>query len=298
MELKMVIITQYILTILIWGSTWLAIKFQLGIVDPMVSITYRFLLSSLILFIFCYITNRKVQFDVKDHLFLILQGILSFSIAYWCVYYAEIYLTSGLVSVISSCIMFFNIINGAIFLESKVDISVLFAASIGLLGMILIFWPEISSVNFSNEALQGIIIGFIGVIMYSLGNVTVQRNYQKQLPLIQSNAFSMAYGALFMIIISLLLKKSFIFDFSIEYLSSLLYLVIFGSVIAFYCYFSLVGKIGADRAAYGSIVTPVIALILSTFFEDYRWSSCAVTGMFLLIIGNLLVFNKKQLTSV
>lgn len=294
----MVIITQYILTILIWGSTWLAIKFQLGIVDPMVSITYRFLLSSLILFIFCYITNRKVQFDVKDHLFLILQGILSFSIAYWCVYYAEIYLTSGLVSVISSCIMFFNIINGAIFLESKVDISVLFAASIGLLGMILIFWPEISSVNFSNEALQGIIIGFIGVIMYSLGNVTVQRNYQKQLPLIQSNAFSMAYGALFMIIISLLLKKSFIFDFSIEYLSSLLYLVIFGSVIAFYCYFSLVGKIGADRAAYGSIVTPVIALILSTFFEDYRWSSCAVTGMFLLIIGNLLVFNKKQLTSV
>ncbi|GAB6147444.1 hypothetical protein JCM12294_48930 [Desulfocicer niacini] len=183
-------------------------------------------------------------------------------------------------------------------MESKVDISVLFAASIGLLGMILIFWPEISSVNFSNEALQGIIIGFIGVIMYSLGNVTVQRNYQKQLPLIQSNAFSMAYGALFMIIISLLLKKSFIFDFSIEYLSSLLYLVIFGSVIAFYCYFSLVGKIGADRAAYGSIVTPVIALILSTFFEDYRWSSCAVTGMFLLIIGNLLVFNKKQLTSV
>ena len=133
----------------------------------------------------------------------------------------------------------------------------------------------------------------MATLIYSLGNITSERNQNYKLPVIQTNAFGMGYGAMVTLIFALLTGKTFNFDLSFLYISSLLYLSIFGSIIAFGCYLTLIGKIGADRAAYGPLLIPVIALGLSTIFEDYRWSSFAFVGIILIIIGNLLVLIKK-----
>ncbi|MBW2654403.1 MAG: DMT family transporter [Deltaproteobacteria bacterium] len=114
-------IILYIITVLVWGSTWIAIKYQLGDVDPMVSVIYRFGLATVLLMLFCYVKGLKMKFSLKEHSFMALFGVLLFSVNYWLVYVAELYLTSGLVAVIFSSIVFMNIANGSIFLGAAVD---------------------------------------------------------------------------------------------------------------------------------------------------------------------------------
>ena len=123
----------------------------------------------------------------------------------------------------------------------------------------------------------------------SFGNILSARNQKKGLPVVQTNAFGMAYGSLFMLTAALLARKPFLVDPSLAYLGSLFYLALFGSVIAFGCYLTLIGKIGADRAAYATLLFPVIALLLSTLFENYHWSPTAIIGVVVILSGNTLV---------
>jgi drug/metabolite transporter (DMT)-like permease len=287
--------TLYMITILIWGSTWFAIKFQLGHIDPMISIAYRFFLASVILFIYCFLSRRKLKFSVREHFLIFLQGIFSFSIGYWLVYVAEIQLTSGLVAVVCSSLIFLNIFNGSIFLKTKINMMVLVGATLGLSGIVLIFWTEIESFSFSDKNFVALLFAIAATLIYSFGNIIVEYNIKKKIPVIQGNAYSMAYSAIFMALLALISGKTFDFELSTNYLSSLLYLALFGSVIAFYCYFTLIGSIGADKAAYGPVVVPVIALFISSLFENYVWSKFAWIGIVLLLTGNLLVINKKTI---
>lgn len=287
-------IILYITIILIWGSTWFAIKFQLGYVDPMISIFFRFLLASLILFIYCIGSSRKLKFTPKEHFYIFLQGFFSFSIAYWVVYIAEMQLTSGLVAVICSSLIFLNILNRTLFLKSKINLMVLFGAVVGVCGIVFIFWPEIQSVSFTDKNFIAMLLSFIGTLIYSIGNIIVERNIKNGIPVIQSNAYSMGYGALVMLFLALILGKSINFDIRFGYIVSFLYLAIFGSVIAFYCFFTLIGNIGADKAAYGPVVVPVIALMLSTLFENYNWSKLTFLGIILLLIGNVMVIKDHR----
>ncbi len=288
----------YIATILIWGSTWFAIRFQLAKVDPMLSIAYRFFLASVILFIICFLSRRRLKFSAREHFFIFLQGIFSFSIGYWLVYLAEIQLTSGLVAVICSSLIFMNIFNGAIFLKTKINIMVLVGASLGLCGIVLIFWPEIKSVSFSDKNFIAVLLVVGATLIYSFGNIVAEYNIKMKIPVIQSNAYSMLYSAIFMALLAFISGKHFEFDTSANYIFSLLYLSLFGSVIAFYCYFTLIGSIGSDKAAYGPVIIPVIALSISSLFENYVWSKLALIGIVLLIIGNSLVINRKTLSYV
>jgi drug/metabolite transporter (DMT)-like permease len=285
----------YATTILIWGSTWLAITYQLGEVDPMLSVAYRFSLAALILFAFCFIYGLKLKFRLIDHAFMALQGVFSFSIGYWLVYVAEMHLASGLVAVITSSMIFMNIFNGWLFIRTKIDLSVLLGATIGMAGILLIFWPEVFSFRYSDKSMLSMIWAFLSTLIYSFGNILVVRNQQHRLPVIQTNAYSMAYGAVIMFIAAVLSGKPFRFEWTAHYMGSLAYLAVFGSVIAFYCYFTLIGEIGPDKAAYGPVVIPAIALLVSSVFEGYRWTAYSLGGVALLIIGNIAVLYKKHL---
>jgi len=278
---------------LIWGSTWLAIKFQLGEVDPLVSVFYRFFLAAIILLIYCSLAGLNLKYSAKQHFFMALLGLLLFGVNYWLVYLAEIHLKSGLVAVMFSTIVFLNIFNGAIFLKSKIRLDVLFSSLLGFIGIILVFKDELFGFTFSDGESLALIFAGISVITASFGNITSAYNQKNKLPVIQTNAFGMLYGSLLMLLLALLTGKSFTFDFSFPYIGSLLYLSIFGSVIAFSSYLTLLGKIGADKSAYVTLVFPIIALILSALFEDYKWSSLAIIGVLLITIGNFMILRRK-----
>jgi len=290
------ILALYAATVLIWGTTWFAIKFQLGSVDPMISVLYRFMAATVILMLYCRLAGLRMRFPLKDHVFMALQGLVLFSVNYWIIYLASVHLTSGVVAVIFSSIVFMNMVNGALFMGSPVRSSVVLGSAIGILGISLVFWPEISAFSLSDKAALGILLTAAATFMASLGNIISARHQKYNLPVIQTNAYGMAYGAVIIGIVSALSGKPFNFEISAAYIGSLGYLAIFGTVIAFGCYLKLIGKIGADRAAYATMLFPMVALAISTFFEGYQWSAYSLLGMVLVLIGNGLVLNKKALS--
>lgn len=284
----------YVIPAFIWGSTWLAITFQLGVVDPLVSVFYRFLLAAIILFIYCSMIKMNLKYTAKQHLFMALQGVFLFGINYWLVYLAEVHLKSGLVAVIFSTIIFMNIFNGVIFLKSKIRMDVVLSALIGFAGIILVFKDHIFGFNFSSDESLGLILSFLSVIGASFGNIISAYNQRNKLPVVQTNAYGMFYGALLMLLLVFITNTPLSFDASFKYISSLIYLAVFGSIIAFYSYLTLLGKIGADRAAYVTLVFPIIALLLSTFFEEYTWTLFALLGVALITFGNFLMLKKAH----
>ncbi|MCK5100448.1 MAG: DMT family transporter, partial [Desulfobacteraceae bacterium] len=276
-----------------WGSTWLAIKYQLGTVDPLISTLYRFSLAALILILFCHVRGLNMRFSFKEHMFLFLFGFLLFSINYWMVYLAEIHITSGVVAVTFSSLVFMNILNGAIFLKTPIKRQMVAGAVIGIIGIGFIFLPEIKSFGFSDKSVQGLAMCFLSVLMASLGNIVSARNSLNGLPVVQSNAYGMAYGSIILLLVAVFLGKEFTISLSTTYLSSLFYLAIFGSILAFGSYLTLIGEIGADKAAYAIMVVPVVALIISSFFEGYVWNLQSVFGLILVLAGNFMALRKK-----
>ena len=284
-------------TVIIWGTTWLAIKFQLGSVDPMVSVLYRFMAAALTLLLYCRLRGLKMRFGLRDHMFMALQGLVLFSVNYWLIYLAEVHVTSGLVAVIFSGIVFMNMINGAVLLGSPIRSNVLLGGAIGILGIVLVFWPQLVSFSLSDKGAMGILFSVISTFMASLGNIISARHQQNNLPVIQTNAYGMAYGAGIIGVISIASGKTFNFEMSLPYVSSLFYLSLFGTVIAFGCYLKLIGKIGADRAAYATMLFPIVALGISTAYEGYQWAPHNIVGMAIVLIGNWLVLNNRSFAS-
>ena len=282
-------------TVIIWGTTWLAIKFQLGSVDPMVSVLYRFVAAALTLFLYCKLRGLKMRFRLNDHIFMALQGLVLFSVNYWLIYLAEVHVTSGLVAVIFSGIVFMNMINGAVLLGSPIRSNVLLGGAIGVLGIVLVFWPQLISFNLSDKSALGLVLSVVSTFMASLGNIISARHQQNNLPVIQTNAYGMAYGAAIIGAISLISGKTFSFEMSLTYVGSLFYLSLFGTVIAFGCYLKLIGKIGADRAAYATMLFPIVALGISTVYEGYQWAPNNIIGMAVVLVGNWLVLSKRAL---
>ena len=283
----------YVITVLIWGSTWLVIKYQLGLVSPELSIAYRFGLAASILILFSLVRRLPLRFNIKSHGFFALQGLLLFSLNYLLVYLAEGFLTSGLVAIIFSVIIITNVIFGAIFLHNPIRTKVVIGAILGLAGLAFVFWPELSTFSLSSLEVLGMALAFIATISASLGNVVSARNQRSDLPVIQTNAFGMLYGALFMFLVAILRGAQLEFDPSPSYIISLFYLAIFGSVIAFGSYLTLLGRIGLDRAAYVTILFPIIALLLSTIFEDLQWRPTQLVGVALVLLGNAVVLTKN-----
>ncbi len=286
----------YLITLLIWGSTWLAIKFQLGTVAPELSVAYRFALSAILLFFFAIVRKLRLRFPIQAHLFIALQGFFLFSLNYIMIYYAETYLSSGLVAIIFSLIVVLNTLFGALFLHSKIRWQVITGALIGIAGLTLVFWPELRSFSLTSTRALGLGLALGGTISASLGNIISARNQRNSLPVVQTNMFGMAYGALFMFLLAILRDAQIDYEASISYTLSLLYLALFGSVIAFGSYLTLLGRIGPDRAAYVTVLFPVVALTLSTLFEELQWNMLGLLGVILIIAGNFLALRRTQKT--
>ena len=285
----------YIIVLLAWGSSWFAISFQLGDVAPQVSIVWRFLLASLLLFIWCFARGLKLSFPWREHINWLLLGFFLFCINYICAYFGTSYLTTGVVCLIFSTLTLFTVFNGFIFFKKPIRLPILFGAIVGIAGLSIIFSNEISSTEWSLDS--GIVKGFLWMLLAtffaSIGMLLSGQMQARKIPLIQSNAFSMLYGSLILVTYISFSDLSFSFDTSYNYVVSLIYLSLVASVIGFGVYLKLVGNIGADKASYVNIFTPTIALLLSTLFEDYVWSWTGLIGVILIIFGNIIVLYAK-----
>ncbi len=279
---------------LIWGSTWFVIKFQVGDVDPLYSVSYRFGIAGVIMLMVSKIWGLKLNFTLKEHRFILLQGLLLFGFNYWMVYTSELYLTSGLVGLVFSLLVFFNILNSRLFLKTPFELKVIIGGFLGLAGTALVFWKDLSQFSLSDGKIFGLILAISSTFTASLGNIISARNQKNGIPVISSNAFGMSYGALAMFTIALISGKELSFVVSFPYIGSLLYLSVLGSIVAFGAYLTLIGNIGASRAAYVNLIGPVIALTLSTIFEDYRWTLLSFAGAALILTGNAVALASKR----
>ena len=284
----------YGLVVVIWGTTWIAIFLQQGPVSAPVSIFWRFAVASVTMLAILLATRRLRPLAVRDDLFCVLQGCCVFCFNFWCFYTAAAHINTGLESVIFSMAVLFNAINGFIFFRQQPPARFWLAAALGLVGIITLFWDDLLSNGLNASLLWGIGLSALGTYGFSLGNMLSMRHQRRGLETLTTNSWAMLYGTLVMGAIALVRGDDFTPQWTLSYMGALLYLALFGSVIAFGAYFTLVGRIGAGKAAYSTLLFPLVALTISTFYEGYVWHSNAVIGLALILVGNLVMFARPE----
>ncbi len=287
-------LSLYLLTVLIWGTTWIAIKLQLGEVAVAVSIVYRFALAAAVLFAVLALSGRLQKLDARGQAICLAQGLCLFCINFLCFYTASQWIPSGLIAVIFSTATLWNALNARLFFKQRIAANVLAGGALGLAGLGLLFWPELAGHAASRETLLGIGLALIGTLCFSAGNLLSSLQQKAGLKPLTTNAWGMLYGALMLVLICLVSGTPFTFEWSTRYVGSLLYLAIPGSVIGFTAYLTLVGRMGPERAAYCTVLFPVVALNISVFLEGYQWTLTALFGLLLVMLGNVLVFRKPK----
>jgi len=282
----------YAAAVLIWGSTWFAINFQLRVVGAEVSLAYRFLAAALLLFAWCRVRKLPLRFDAVSHGHFLGMGMFLFGLNYLCAYSAQLYIASALNAIAFTAILWFNILNARIVLGTRVSRRTLLGALAGMLGTAVIFWPEVQSVSLSDRILVGASFSIVGALCASFGNIAAALSQRRGLPIVQGNAWSMLYGGLLTATIAAARGESFVFQPDAAYVVSLVYLTLFGTVLAFGAYLTLLGRIGAERAGYTVVMVPVVALVVSAVLENLRLTPAMGIGVALALAGNLLILRR------
>ncbi len=276
----------YSLLIFGWSTSWLPLKGQVGPVDPELSILWRFMIAAGLCFIISKYQRLTLLFPVMIHLKIALMGFFMFSTNFTLFYYASENVASGLLAVVWSMTSVINIFMVAVMTQSKPNYSQLLASVIGLLGIILIFIPEL---KVSELALESLILCIAGTVSFCFGNL-ISRSLQNQnVPVMSANSWGMLYGCIILSVYALVLKHPFKIVFEQSYLFGLLWLSIISTVLTFTCYLTLLGRIGAGRVGYATVVFPVFALLISTIFENYSWTPLAFAGVSLVLLGNFFM---------
>jgi len=287
-------VTLFAAATLIWGSTWLGIKYQLGVVAPEASVTYRFVLAAALLGGWCVATRKSLRFSPAQHALIALQGSLLFGLNYVGVYWAEQHATSGLVAVLFSTIVFMIPVGARLAFGAPLPARTLVAAAVGVTGVALLFLPELLEARAGGDAALGIVYGLLATVIAAAGNLVAVRNQRAGIPVLTGIVWGMLYGGVVAAFIGALAGITWTFDARAPYVVSLLYLSVFGSVIAFGSYLTLIKMIGAARSAYVNIAIPVVALALSTLFEAYQWTWVSALGVALAVAANWMAMRPAR----
>jgi drug/metabolite transporter (DMT)-like permease len=263
-------------------------------VPPEVSVVYRFALAGVLIAAWCAATRRSLAFSRTDHAWLAAWGATFFGLNYVGVYYAEQYVSSGLVAVVFATIVFMSAVGMRLVFGTPLTPRMLLAATLGVGGVTLLFLPELREAGRGGSAALGIGCALAATAIAAAGNLVAVRNHRRGLPVFPTTAWGMLYGAGVAAIVALASGARWTFDPGAAYVLSLLYLAVFGSIAAFGAYLTLLRQVGAAPASYVGVSTPVIAMVLSTFFEGYRWTAVAALGVALAIAGNVLALRAPR----
>ena len=280
----------YIITVLIWGSTWYAIEFQIGVVAEEVALAYRFAFASLLMFLICWIRKENLRFSARQHYFIVLLALGNFSCNYFFAYHAQHYLNSAMASIAFSMMLIMNIINTRLFFGVEIEKKAILGAGFGILGLSLLFLPEIKFSELGSETLLGLGLALTGALIASFGNMVSIRNSKQRFSIFSANAWGMAYGAIMIALVALAKGASFSLPLENQsFLISLLFLSIFGTVVAFTSYFYLLHRIGSEKASYAIVLFPLVSIFISSIFEDFEWTATVYVGVVLLLLGNIII---------
>jgi drug/metabolite transporter (DMT)-like permease len=219
-------------------------------------------------------------------------GFFLYCLNYTLLYMAQAHIISALLALMSSSIIYFNVVLRRWWLKQPIRLEVVVGATLGLAGIVCMFVPEFSKVSMDAALAAGVSIAFVSFLSASIGNVISERILTSGTPVIQMNFYAMSYAMVMLYITAWVTNETLVVPTAPEFYISLLYLALFGSVLAFGSYMKLLKQIGADKAAYVVLVYPIVALVISTFFEGYTWSWLSVLGVVVVLVGNAIAMGK------
>jgi drug/metabolite transporter (DMT)-like permease len=223
----------FIVTLFCWSPTWYVIKFQLGYVDPLVSVFYRFLIAAIIIFVYLIYKKKTLKFSLNQHVWFLFFGVCLYSLNYIFFYLSNTYLISAFPAVVFSTVVIMNILGEGFYFKKKPSLKTLLGATIGMIGIIIIFSDEIFNFSLANGTHIGLFLALLGTFSASTGNMVYQRNLNNNFPLIPTLAYAMLYGSLVTLLITQIKGTELLFEYSFSYIASLAYLSIVGSIFAF-----------------------------------------------------------------
>lgn len=279
----------YALTVIAWSLSWYAIEFQVGTVANEVNIVWRFGIATALMFSWVVLKRGRLRFAPADHMRFMALGVLMFSSNFLLFYYGAGYLVSGLLSVVFSLASVFNMLLGALVMRERPSPRILLGGLTGFCGIALMFLPEVVGHDLGGGTLVGLAFCVAGTLSFCIGNVISAAGMRKGLPLVSMNAWGMFYGTLWSAILASLMGRTFAVVPTVAYFGSLLFLAVVSTILGFAAYLTLLGRIGAARAGYATVMFPIFALLVSTVLEGYRWTAFAIVGLALVAIGNVLV---------
>ena len=280
-------------TVLAWGFSWIAMKGQVSIVAPEVSVFWRFVLASAVMFGWSFYRRHDLRFGWRTHMRFAGLGALIFSTNFTFFYYGAQLLPSGLLAVVFSLTSVFNLFLAFVLFGQKPGLATLAAGLIGFSGVALMFRPQIMGADIDYQAALGLLLCTLGTVSFCLGNMLSASTQRRGIPVTPATTWGMFYGAVFLGIFAAVRGNSFTVEWTLTYLGSLVYLAVIASVVAFASYLRLLGRIGSARAGYATVIFPVIALAVSTVFEGYHWTGSAFAGLLLVLTGNVMMLRKR-----
>lgn len=286
---------SFLIITLIWGSTWLVIKTQLGVVPPSWSVAYRFLIGGGAMLLLCGLTGRSLRLDAAGHRFALVIAVSQFVLNFNLVYRAEQHVTSGLVALCFALLVVPNAVFAAIFLGQRISWRFALGAAMGIAGVAMLTAHDLFDSDVPRaDVAEGLALTLAGVLSASVANVMQASPAGRRLPLEGGLAWSMAYGGLLNAGLALAIAGPPVVEWSWGYGAGLLYLGLIASALAFSLYYSIIRAVGPGTAAYSGVLVPLVAMSLSTVFEGYRWTWLAVAGGLLALSGLVVALRSRR----
>jgi len=283
----------FLLVALIWGSTWLVIKDQVGSVPPGWSVTWRFALAAVGMAIYALIRRSPLRLDRQGQALAMTLGLFQFTMNFQFVYRAEVHLTSGIVAVLFALLLVPNTVLARIFLKQPVSRGFIAGSAVAISGIALLLAHEYRMAPPEGQVGWGVALALAALMSASVANVVQATGAARRQPMLSVLAWGMAWGTMLDALVSWALSGPPQFEMRWSYFGGIGYLAVIGSVVTFPIYFRLIRDLGAGRAAYNGVLVPVVAMLLSTLFEGYRWTPLAISGSVLALTGLVLALRAK-----
>ena len=289
------VLIPFFVVVLIWGSTWIVIRDQISVVPPSWSIAYRFAVAGVTMLAWAAMRGERLALDGRGFAFAAALGLAQFVVNFNLVYRAEAYITSGVVAVVYALLLVPNAALARIFLGQRMGRQLLAGSAIAMAGIALLFVHEMRlSAHGTTATALGLTLALAGVLAASIANVMQATETSRAYPASALLGWAMLLGAGMDAAFAWGVSGPPVLEARLGYIAGILYLGVFGSAISFSLYFALIRAIGPAKAAYTSVIIPVIAMLFSTVFEGYRWSLLAAAGGLLVVAGLVIALRARR----